>query len=98
MVGDEPVTEARAAASADVDLLPTYELAELMNREDATVARAVEASLASIAAVVDELAARLQAGGRLIYAGAGSSGRLAELDASECEARSEEHTSELQSR
>jgi len=86
MLGEEPITEARSAASSELDVLSTGELAELMNREDATVAGAVEASLDQIAAVVDDIVERVRAGGRLIYAGAGSSGRLAELDAEECEA------------
>src|SRR4051794_14235 len=84
MADDQPVTEARAAASADLDLRSTRELVEEMNRHDATVAGAVAASLAQIASVVDEVAARLGRGGRLIYAGAGSSGRLADVDAAEC--------------
>jgi N-acetylmuramic acid 6-phosphate etherase len=81
-----PLTETRSAASADLDLLSTLELAQLMNREDATVAAAVARQNAQIAAVVDEIAARLVGGGRLIYVGAGSSGALAALDAAECEA------------
>jgi N-acetylmuramic acid 6-phosphate etherase len=85
MADDQPVTEARADASADLDLRSTRELVEEMNRQDATVAGAVAAALGEIAAVVDEIAARLGRGGRLIYAGAGSSGRLAEVDAAECE-------------
>jgi N-acetylmuramic acid 6-phosphate etherase len=85
MADDQPVTEARADASADLDLRSTRELVDEMNRQDATVAGAVAAALGDIAAVVDEIAARLVRGGRLIYAGAGSSGRLAEVDAAECE-------------
>jgi N-acetylmuramic acid 6-phosphate etherase len=85
MADDQPVTEARADASADLDLRSTHELVEEMNRQDATVAGAVAAALGEIAAVVDEIAERLGRGGRLIYAGAGSSGRLAEVDAAECE-------------
>jgi N-acetylmuramic acid 6-phosphate etherase len=86
MDDDQPVTEARSAASSDLDLRSTAELVELMNREDATVAGAVGAARDEIAAVVDEIVERLRRGGRLIYAGAGSSGRLAEVDADECEA------------
>jgi N-acetylmuramic acid 6-phosphate etherase len=85
MADDQPVTEARADATADLDLRSTQELVEEMNRQDATVAGAVAAALVEIAAVVDEIAERLARGGRLIYAGAGSSGRLAEVDAAECE-------------
>jgi len=80
-----PVTESRSGASADLDLLSTLELAELMNRADATVAGAVAQASPAVAAVVDEIVARLGDGGRLVYVGAGSSGRLAELDAAECE-------------
>src|SRR5437773_207768 len=83
---DDPVTEARSKASSDLDLRSTAELVDLMNREDATVAGAVGARSGEIAGVVDEIVDRLGRGGRLIYAGAGSSGRLAEVDAAECEA------------
>jgi N-acetylmuramic acid 6-phosphate etherase len=85
MPDDQPVTEARADASADLDLRSTRELVEEMNRQDASVAGAVAAALGEIAAVVDEIVQRLGRGGRLIYVGAGSSGRLAEVDAAECE-------------
>jgi N-acetylglucosamine-6-phosphate deacetylase len=82
---DELGTEARDAAGADLDLRTTLELVELMNAGDATVARSVAEASASIAVLVDDIAARLQAGGRLVYVGAGTSGRLAALDAAECE-------------
>ena len=71
---DELGTEARDAAGADLDLRTTLELVELMNAEDATVAPAVAGAAASIAALVDDVAARLDAGGRLVYVGAGTSG------------------------
>jgi len=83
---DEFVTEARAPQHADLDLRSTRELIELMNREDASVPTAVAAESEEIAAVVDELVERLGRGGRLILVGAGSSGRLAEAEAAECEA------------
>ena len=57
-----------------------------MNAEDATVAAAVGAASRAVAALVDDVAARLALGGRLLYVGAGTSGRLAALDAAECEA------------
>jgi N-acetylmuramic acid 6-phosphate etherase len=57
---------------------------ELMNAEDATVAAAVHAELPSIAQAIDQIAARFAQGGRLFYIGAGTSGRLGVLDASEC--------------
>jgi len=79
-------TEARNAAGADLDLRATTELVELMNAEDATVPKAVAAAVDAVAALVDDVAARLALGGRLVYVGAGTSGRLAALDAAECEA------------
>jgi N-acetylmuramic acid 6-phosphate etherase len=82
---DDLVTEARPAAAADYDLSSTAELVELMNREDATVASAVGSAKEAIAAAIDGIVSRLARGGRLIYAGAGSSGRIAALDAAECE-------------
>jgi N-acetylmuramic acid 6-phosphate etherase len=83
---DDLITEARSAETHDLDLRSTSELVELMNRQDAAVPAAVASSAADIAAVVDTVVDRLQAGGRLVYVGAGSSGRLAAVDASECEA------------
>jgi N-acetylmuramic acid 6-phosphate etherase len=82
---DDLVTEARAATGADHDLRSTAELVKLMNRQDAGVPAAVDAARARITAAIDEIAARLARGGRLIYVGAGSSGRIAALDAAECE-------------
>jgi N-acetylmuramic acid 6-phosphate etherase len=82
---DELATEAWNADGADLDLRPTRELVDLMNAEDATVPAAVAAAAPAIAEAIDAVAARLQAGGRLVYAGAGTSGRLAALDAAECE-------------
>jgi N-acetylmuramic acid 6-phosphate etherase len=78
-------TEARDAAGADLDLRSTADLVELMNAEDTTVPAAVGDAAPAIAALVDEVAARLALGGRLVYVGAGTSGRLAALDAVECE-------------
>ena len=83
---DELVTEARLPESADLDLRSTRELVELMNREDSSVAAAVAAAGDEIAAVVDELVERLGRGGRFVLVGAGSSGRLAQAEAAECEA------------
>jgi N-acetylmuramic acid 6-phosphate etherase len=83
---DEFVTEARAPQHADLDLRSTRELIELMNREDSSVPDAVAGEAEEIAAVVDELVERLGRGGRLVLVGAGSSGRLAEAEAAECEA------------
>ena len=82
---DDLITEARSAETRDLDLRSTEELVGLMNQQDAAVPAAVASSAADIAAVVDAVVERLQAGGRLVYVGAGSSGRLAAVDASECE-------------
>jgi len=82
---DGLTTEAGSDPSAEYDVLPTIELVALMNAEDATVPAAVAEVASSIALVVDAVAARMLQGGRLVYAGAGSSGRIAALDASECE-------------
>jgi N-acetylmuramic acid 6-phosphate etherase len=80
----EPSTEARAEEYADLDLRPTQELVDLLNDEDATVPGAVRRASASLAASIDAIVERLQRGGRLVYVGAGSSGRLAAVDAAEC--------------
>ncbi|MFF0224905.1 N-acetylmuramic acid 6-phosphate etherase [Streptomyces sp. NPDC004629] len=77
-------TEAFRPELAGIDRLPTLEIARLMNGEDAAVPSAVAARLPQIAAAVDAIAARMARGGRLVYAGAGTAGRLGVLDASEC--------------
>ncbi|MFD7548472.1 N-acetylmuramic acid 6-phosphate etherase [Streptomyces sp. NPDC059578] len=77
-------TETFRPELADVDLLPTLEIARLMNAEDSLVAAAVAERLPLIAAAVDGIAERMARGGRLVYAGAGTAGRLGVLDASEC--------------
>jgi N-acetylmuramic acid 6-phosphate etherase len=82
---DELITEAVGENGRDLDLRPTRELVELMNREDATVPAAVASAANEVAALIDAIVERLRRGGRLVYAGAGSSGRLAALDAAECE-------------
>ena len=81
---DDLITEARGA-SADIDLLTSQELVELMNDEDEAVAPAVRAASGQIAELVDAVVDRLETGGRLLYVGAGSSGAIAALDAAECE-------------
>jgi N-acetylmuramic acid 6-phosphate etherase len=80
----EPITEARVEKHADLDLRSTRALVELLNDEDATVPGAVRSASASVADAIDAIVERLQRGGRLVYVGAGSSGRLAAVDAAEC--------------
>ncbi len=77
-------TEQRNRASAHLDQETTLDLVRIINREDAKVAGAVRKALPQIAKAVDVIAERLRRGGRLIYVGAGTSGRIAALDASEC--------------
>jgi N-acetylmuramic acid 6-phosphate etherase len=77
-------TEARNPASEKIDTLSALELVRLMNAEDARVAEAVGREAQPIARAIEVIASRLKAGGRLIYIGAGTSGRLGVLDASEC--------------
>ncbi|MDQ0960972.1 N-acetylmuramic acid 6-phosphate etherase [Streptomyces sp. B4I13] len=81
---DTLTTEAFRPDLAEIDRLPTLDIARLMNAEDAGVAAAVATQLPRIAAVVDATATRMARGGRLVYAGAGTAGRLGVLDASEC--------------
>ncbi|MGJ5819223.1 N-acetylmuramic acid 6-phosphate etherase [Paludibaculum fermentans] len=78
------MTEQINAASAGLDTLPTAEMLAVFNREDQRVALAVEQELPRIAQAVDAIADAIRAGGRLFYTGAGTSGRLGVLDASEC--------------
>lgn len=77
-------TEARNPRSSNLDRLSTLDMLTLINDEDASVAGAVRACLPRIAEAVDRIAARFAHGGRLFYLGAGTSGRLGVLDASEC--------------
>src|SRR4029077_7199145 len=78
------ITEERNAASKNLDRMTSLEIIRLMNREDRKVAPAVGRAIPAIARAVDEIVKRMKAGGRLIYVGAGSSGRIGVLDASEC--------------
>ena len=78
------LTETRNPASEHLDELSTLEMLALINAEDAKVAGAVQAELPQIAKAVDAVAERFGRGGRLFYIGAGTSGRLGVLDASEC--------------
>ncbi len=77
-------TEADHPGAPALDLLPTPELLRLMNAEDRRAPEAVAAALPAVAAVVEAAAAALAGGGRLLYVGAGTSGRLGVLDAAEC--------------
>ncbi|MEN1886277.1 N-acetylmuramic acid 6-phosphate etherase [Streptomyces mirabilis] len=77
-------TEAFRPELSEIDRLSTLEIAKIMNAEDATVPTAVATQLPRIAAAIDAVAERMSRGGRLIYAGAGTAGRLGVLDASEC--------------
>lgn len=81
---DLTLTEDRNPLTRDIDTLPTLDMLTLINAEDQKVALAVRDELPNIAAAVDAITARMQRGGRLIYIGAGTSGRLGVLDASEC--------------
>jgi N-acetylmuramic acid 6-phosphate etherase len=77
-------TESQNEASQGLDTKSALEIARIINHEDAKVAAAVKKAIPEIAAVIDQVARSLRDGGRLIYVGAGSSGRIAALDASEC--------------
>lgn len=81
---DSLLTEQRNPASENLDALSTFEMMRVMNHEDHKVADAVGRAIPDIARAVDQIAARLEAGGRMFYVGAGTSGRLGVLDASEC--------------
>jgi len=78
------VTEGRNPRTMNIDSVSTLEMIEMINEEDKKVAEAVGEAKESIAKAVDIIADRLSKGGRLIYTGAGTSGRLGILDASEC--------------
>ncbi|CAH7071108.1 N-acetylmuramic acid 6-phosphate etherase [Vibrio chagasii] len=78
------VSEGRNPDTMDIDLLTSLEVVEKINQQDKQVPLAIEAELPQIAKAVDKIAQAFQNGGRLIYMGAGTSGRLGVLDASEC--------------
>src|SRR5713226_7818091 len=77
-------TEQRNPASKNLDRMTAREIVRLMNREDRKVAVAVKRELPAIARAVDAIVGAIRKGGRLIYVGAGSSGRMGVLDAAEC--------------
>jgi N-acetylmuramic acid 6-phosphate etherase len=80
----ELTTESQNEASQGFDTKSALEIARIINHEDAKVAAAVKKAIPEIALVIDQVARSLREGGRLIYIGAGSSGRIAALDSSEC--------------
>jgi len=80
----ELTTESQNEASQGFDTKSAIEIARIINHEDAKIAAAVKKALPEIAQVIDQVARSLRDGGRLIYIGAGSSGRIAALDSSEC--------------
>jgi N-acetylmuramic acid 6-phosphate etherase len=79
-----PTTELRNRASENIDRLSTQQIVDLINSEDSHVPAAVALQRKQIAAAIDLIVARFKDGGRLFYVGAGTSGRLGVLDASEC--------------
>ena len=81
---NELMTETTNSASEGLDTKSALEIARIINHEDMKIAAAVKKALPEIAIVIDTVARSLRDGGRLIYVGAGSSGRIAALDASEC--------------
>ncbi len=92
---DHLTTEARNPASEELDGLTALEIVRLINSEDAKVAAAVAEQSEAIARAIDAIAERLARGGRLIYAGAGTSGRLGVLDAVECPPTFNTHPSQV---
>ncbi|MEI9418923.1 N-acetylmuramic acid 6-phosphate etherase [Mesorhizobium sp. Cs1321R2N1] len=81
---DRLVSEGRNPGTVDIDLMPTIDVLRRINDEDRLVPAAVEKVLPEIAAAVDRIVLAFQKGARLVYIGAGTSGRLGVLDASEC--------------
>ena len=80
----EIITEYRNENTKNIDLVPTIDMVRMMNEEDKIVAKAVEYESENIAKAIDTVARQFLLGGHLIYFGAGTSGRLGVLDASEC--------------
>jgi len=84
VLAEHRLTEKRSAASKNLDSMTAAEIVRLMNREDRRVAVAVGRELPAIARAVEAIVGAIRKGGRLIYVGAGSSGRMGVLDAAEC--------------
>src|SRR5687767_3363242 len=80
----KPLTEQTNPNSAQIDSASSLEIARIMSNEDKAAVAAVERALPDIARAIDAISARLARGGRLIYVGTGTSGRLGVLDAAEC--------------
>lgn len=78
------ITESRNTSTKNIDKVSTLELVKIINEEDKKVALAIEQALPQIAAAIDKITDSLKSGGRLFYIGAGTSGRIGILDASEC--------------
>jgi N-acetylmuramic acid 6-phosphate etherase len=89
-------TEQSLSSTIDLDQKSALEIATLINAEDATIAAAVRRALPQIARAIDEVASAIRHGGRLIYVGAGTSGRIAALDASEIPPTFNTHPSAVQ--
>src|SRR5260370_38134950 len=81
---EQRLTEKRNAASRNLDRMTAAEIVRVMNREDRKVGVAVGRGLPAIARAVEAIVGAIRKGGRLIYVGAGSSGRMGVLDAAEC--------------
>ncbi len=81
---DKLTTESRNQNTLNIDQVSTLEMVKMINNEDKKVPEAIEPELPNIAKAIDEIVLRMKKGGRLIYIGAGTSGRLGILDASEC--------------
>ena len=77
-------TERRNPRSVDIDLFPTERILRIINAEDALVSRAVGEAVPSITRAVDFAVEAIRSGGRIVYVGAGTSGRIAAQDAAEC--------------
>ena len=84
IVLEKLTTESRNENTLNIDKVSTLEMVKIINNEDKKVAFAVENELENIAKAIDGIVDRINRGGRLIYIGAGTSGRLGILDASEC--------------
>ncbi len=78
------ITETRNPASEELDTKSTSEIIKLINEEDATVANSVAETIPAITGLVEAIVPRMRKGGRIIYVGAGTSGRLGIIDAVEC--------------